>query len=269
MSLLDSLQSLTIYDLAQSLEPTTPTSPNHPPFRMALIWRHGDRIREDGSSGANELLSLGGHTGTHIDALCHISQGGQLYGGVDAEEASRGGIFKAYGVETIAPIVCRGVLLDIPGTFGVDILAPAQPITADDIQAACDAEHVQINKGDAVLIRTGWPVRHFRDAKAFVGWETGVPGPDESAARLLVERQIRITGADTIAYERLAPGKGTSHIPVHVILLKEAGIHIIEVMNLEVLAKERVYEFTFVVAPLKIVGATGSPVRPLALAERP
>jgi kynurenine formamidase len=259
------LANARVFDLAQPLEAATPTSPNHPPFRMALVRRHGDSVRADGSSGANELFTMGGHTGTHIDALCHVSFGMRLHGGLDAAEASRGGRFQQLGVETIAPMLCRGVLLDIPAAFGVDALAPAQPVAAADLERACAAEGVEIRPGDAVLVRTGWPVGRYQDNTAYAGWATGVPGPDESAARWLAERRIRVTGADTIAYEWLAAGAGHTRLPVHTILLIEQGVHIVEVMALEKLAREQVYEFLFLLVPLKLVGATGSPVRPLAI----
>ena len=118
-----------------------------------------------------------------------------------------------------------------------------------------------------MLFRTGWPVGRYQDEPAYVGWPTGVPGPDETAARWLAERRIHVAGSDTIAFEWLAPDAGHSRLPVHVILLVENGIHIIEVLDLEELARDRVYEFLFVASPLKLVGATGSPVRPLALVE--
>src|SRR5205823_1114110 len=95
-----------VYDLAQPLEAATPVSPSHPPFRMALTRRHGDVVRPGGGSGANELLSLSGHAGTHLDALCHVSCDGRLFGGLDAVAASRGGRFQLLGVETVAPMIC-------------------------------------------------------------------------------------------------------------------------------------------------------------------
>jgi len=257
-----------VYDLARPLEAGTPTSPNHPPFRMALMRRHGDMMRADGGSAANEILIMGGHTGTHIDALCHVSHHMKLYGGLDAVEASRGGIFQQLGVETIAPIVCRGVLLDVPHALGVETLEAAHPITADELARTCQMQSIEVRQGDAVLVRTGWPEGRYQNNAAFSGQATGVPGPDESAARWLAERKVRLTGADTIAYERLAPEAGHSHLPVHKILLVDSGIHIVEVMTLDELASDRIYEFLFVLAPLKLVGATGSPVRPLAIAAR-
>jgi kynurenine formamidase len=265
MNLIDQLRAARVYDLAQPLEPSTPVSPNHPPYRHALLRRHGDSVREDGSSGANDLITLGGHTGTHIDALCHVALDGRLHGGVDAVEAARGGRFSVLGVETIAPILCRGVLLDVPRALGVDALDAAHAVGAEDLARACRVQSVDVGPGDAVLIRTGWPSRHFTNADAFIGAASGVPGPDVTAARWLAEGGVRITGADTIAYEWLAPGAGHSRLPVHVILLVQHGIHIIEVLNLEELAADRVYEFALVAVPLPLVGATGSPMRPLAL----
>jgi kynurenine formamidase len=256
-----------VYDLAQPLEAATPTSPNHPPFRMALLRRHGDVVRADGASAANELFTMGGHTGTHIDALAHVSDHGLLHGGVDATEASRGGLFRRLGVDTMAPIVCRGVLLDVPALHGCDQLEPAHAVTAAELEGCCARQRVRVGAGDAVLVRSGWPVGRWEDPAAFVGHASGVPGPDVSAARWLADRRVGVTGSDTIAYEWLGPGAGHALLPVHTILLVEHGIHIIEVMDLEELARDGVHEFRFVAAPLKIVGATGSPLRPLALVE--
>ncbi|HJQ28768.1 MAG TPA: cyclase family protein [Rubrobacter sp.] len=256
-----------VFDLAQPLSAETPHSPNHPPFRMALMRRHGDTVREDGSSAANELISTGGHTGTHIDALAHVSYTGHLHGGIPAEEAQRGGHFSTLGVDTMDPIVCRGVLLDVAGLHGVDVLPAGYGITVEDLSSAERETGVEVRAGDVALVRSGW-AQYFDDAGTFVGHETGVPGPTEEAARWLAGRGVRATGAETIAYEQIKPEVGHALLPVHRLLLVEHGIHIIEVMNLTDLAAAGVSEFLFVLAPLKIVGGTGSPVRPLALVRR-
>ena len=263
-ALVAALGTARVYDLARPLEATTPVIPHHAPFRMALLRRHGDVVREGGLSGANELLSLGGHCGTHIDALCHMAVGGRLHGGIDAAAACVGGRFASLGVETIAPILCRGVLLDLPRALGVSALEAGRAIGAADLERAAAGAGVEIGPGDAVLVRTGWPVGRA-DADAFLGLESGVPGPDAEAAAWLAERGVRVTGADTMAYEWLAPGAGLRRLPVHALLLVERGIPIIEVMDLEDLARDGVSSFAFVAAPLKITGATGSPMRPLAL----
>src|SRR5438067_6553711 len=256
MKLLEALEGARVYDLAQPLTPATPIAPTHVPYRMALLRRHGDVVREGGASSANELISLSGHTGTHIDAIAHFSQDGKLHGGVDATEAARGGNgFRQHGVETIEPIVCRGVLLDVPRAHGREAWGAGEPIKAEHLQETCSREGVEVGAGDAVLVRTGWPVGRFDDAVAFLGFESGVPGPDESAARWLAERRIRVTGSDTIPYEWHAPGAGLARLPVHVLMLVGHAIHLIEVMQLEDLARDRVYEFLFVAAPLPMVRA--------------
>ncbi len=208
-ALWEQLERWRTYDLAQPLETATPVSPNHPPFRMALMRRHGDAVRTDGSSGANELITMGGHTGTHVDALCHVSMSMKLHGGVDAAEASRGGRFSKLGVETLKPLVCRGVLLDVPRALGADSLDAAHRITSAEMEICCRFEGVDLQPGDAVLVRTGWPLGRYSDNLAYAGWQTGVPGPDESAARWIVEKSARITGSDTIAYEWLHRDNGS------------------------------------------------------------
>jgi len=253
-----------IFDLAQPLEHGMPVSPNHPGYKMALQRRHGDIVRADGGSASNEMMLLGGHTGTHIDALCHVSHQGKLFGGHDAAGAQVGGRFKVHGVETIPLMFCRGVILDVAALHGVPVLAPGTPITADDLERAAARQRVEVRAGDAVLIRSGWSA-HWKDPETFVGHHHGAPGPDTSAAAWLSERKIRLTGAETIAYECIYPEVGHALLPVHRMLLVEQGIHIIEVLNLTELATAGISEFLFVVTPLKVVGATGVPVRPVAV----
>ena len=265
MSLLEALSSgAEVFDLAQPLSAQTPSSPNHPGFKMSLMRRHGDMVRDDGSSAANEMIVTGGHVGTHVDALAHVSYRGKLHGGVSAEDAQRGGRFSELGVDQMAPMVCRGVLLDVAGLHGAKALPGGYGITEDDVSAAASKAGVEVRAGDVALVRSGWAT-NFGDAETFLGHETGVPGPTEGAARWLADRGVRATGAETIAYEQVKPEVGHALLPVHRLLLVEEGVHIIEVMNLSSLAVAGVHEFLFVLAPLNIVGGTGSPVRPLAV----
>lgn len=268
MRLLEALEAgVKIYDLAQPLQTGIPSSPNHPGFRMALIRRHGDMVREDGSSAANELIVTGGHVGTHIDALAHVSYRGELHGGISASDAQRGGRFSQLGIDTMEPLVCRGVLLDIAALKGCAVLPGGYAITAEDLKAAARQAGVEIRRGDVVLVRAGW-ARYFNDPGNFLNHESGVPGPTEDAVRWLAQYGICATGSDTTAYEHIPPGMGHRLLPVHRLLLVERGIHIIEMLNMEALAADHIAEFLFMLAPLKIVGATGSPVRPLAVVEQ-
>lgn len=252
------------YDLSQPLMAEAPSSPNHPDFSMALIQRHGDTVLEDGSSNAAELIVTGGHVGTHVDGLAHFSQDGKLYGDVPADDAQQGGRFTVHGMESFEPILGRGVLLDVAAVHGVDVLPGGYGIIDKDLAEAEKLSGVEVQPGDAVLIRSGW-ADNFDDPESFLGYESGLPGPTEQAAHWLVERDIRISGSETTAFEQIKPDVGYDLLPVHRKLIVENGINIIEAMNLSKLVEDGVFEFVFVLSPLKIVGATGSPVRPLAV----
>lgn len=256
-------QGTKIYDLGRPMFPGIPQVPSHPQFRMALVHRHGDQVWADGLSSASEMIVTGSHVGTHMDAPAHVSYKGALHGGVDAAEAQRGGTFSQLGVDTIFPIVARGVLLDVPASLGMESCPPAYEVTPADLEAAAAG---RVRAGDVILVRTGW-ARRFGDPEAYLGHESGVPGPGETGAKWLAAHKPRAVGADTIGFEHVPPGPGHSLLPGHRVLLVEAGIPIIEVLDLEALASDAVAEFVFVLSPLHLVGATGSPVRPLAVVE--
>jgi len=253
------------FDLGRPLFVGMPQSHNHPQFWHTLPRRHGDMVRADGGSAANDMISMGTHVGTHIDALAHVSHDGKLHGGADAVAAVVGGRFLEHGVHTIAPMVKRGVLLDVPAALGLHACQPAYEITPNDLETSLKKQGVQVGAGDVVLIRSGWGTRFDEGAEAYAGKATGVPGVGEKGAHWLADRRVHAAGADTIAFERLAPGAAHSLLPAHRVLLVEAGIYIIESMALDELAAAGVHEFTFVLVPMNILGATGSPVRPLAV----
>ncbi|WP_433533170.1 cyclase family protein [Micromonospora sp. CA-263727] len=257
-----------IYDLGRLLTIGMPQSPNHPPFWLSMPRRHGDMVRADGGSAANDLLVMGTHVGTHVDALAHVSHEGRLHGGADAAQAQAGGRFTELGVHTIEPMLRRGVLLDIPAVLGEPCPAGYE-ITPADLDTAVTRQDTPVEPGDVVLIRSGWG-RHFdhEDRSVYVGRDSGVPGISTAGAEWLAQRRVHAAGADTIAFECLRPGQGHASLPAHRVLLVEHGIYLIEAMALEELARDAVHEFTFVMIPLPLFGATGSPVRPLAVVGR-
>jgi kynurenine formamidase len=259
--LLAAIQSARVFDLAQPYYPGMPHHPNHPPFLFGLNKKHGDYVARNGASSASEGLTLGGHVGTHIDALCHFSCGGKLHGGEEAAGVqSYASGLERHTVDTIAPILRRGVLLDIAGHAGAEALAADFEITPERLASAERAQNVEVRAGDVVLLRTGW-ARFWDDAARFIAQVHG-PGPGEAGARWLSGRGVFAGGSDTVAFEKVPD----PNMPVHVHLLVESGIHIIECLNLEQLAAEHIYEFLFMASPLKIRGGTGSPIRPLAIA---
>lgn len=263
--LIEQVAGATVHDLGRPMRNGMVQSPNHPPFRHCLDRRHGDRVRADGGSAAADLITTGCHVGTHVDALAHVSHQGLLFGGVDAGEAQSGGRFEALGIDELAPFAGRGVLLDIPAVLGVDCCDGGHEITVAELEEATERQGTPVRPGDAVLVRSGWGI-HFNDVELYQGLSSGVPGVGETGARWLADRGAVLVGADTLAFECLAAGAGHALLPAHRVLLVERGVNIIETMDLEALAAERVHEFLFVLAHLNIVGATGAPARPLAIA---
>jgi kynurenine formamidase len=251
-------------DLSHPMQKGMPIHPAHPPFHITLNNRHGDITRGCGHSSSNELMVTSTHSSTHIDALCHVSDHGVLYGEIDAAEQQKGGnLFKSSGAETIEPIFRRGVLLDVAAVKGVDALDPAYVVTAGDLEAARAATGAELRQGDVVLVRTGW-ARFWANAPRFLGIDSaGAPGPGVEGGRWLAQHKPFAVGSDTSAFEVMNHHNIT--LEVHLILIAQNGIHIIENLDLEALADSGKAEFAFVSLPLRISGATGSPIRPIAL----
>ena len=257
-----------VFDLEQ---PRTEGMPIHPAHRQAgysyLLHRHHEdeyRPEENGPrSGAAGIVICGEHTGTHIDALCHQSDDLTLFGGVPVDrdvQTSRG--FTRLAVEEIPPILAPGVLLDVAASKGVEELEPGYAVTGSDLESCCEAQGVSVEPGDVALVRTG-NGRYWQDAERYLAG----PGMAASASYWLADRRVLAVGADNMAWD--APGIKDPELgstnPGHLILLARRGIYIIENLVLEELAAARGYSFEFVCAPLKLVGATGSPVRPVAV----
>ena len=263
MSFIDQLRSARVYDLGQPYFVGMPHFPTHPPFLFSLTKGHGDIVLKNGASSAAEAITLGGHVGTHIDALCHFSCGGRFFGGVEAESiqsVDRG--FSSLGIASVAPIVRRGILFDVAGFAGVDVLPHDFVVTPELL----DRMAVAVAPGDVALLRTGWGSL-WRDHRRFITGglceqATG-PGPEVAGARWFSSRGVFAVGSDTVAFERMP----SPDMAVHVHLLVESGIHIVECLNLEELARDGVREFGFVASPMKIEGGTGAPVRPLAICD--
>jgi kynurenine formamidase len=249
-----------VFDLGMDYFVGMPHHPVHPPFAFSLAKLHGDVVYPGGVSSSNCLFATGGHTGTHMDALGHFSLEGKVHevGEIAPLQGYEG--LRKCGIDQVAPVVTRGVLLDIAGLEGVECLGHDYRIGAEVLERACAKQGVEVEPGDTVLIRTGW-IQYFDDGQKYIAHEEGCPGLVPDGATWLVERGVAHVGADTVALEKTP----TPDFPVHIILLVENGVHIVEVLNLEELAAESVYEFLFMVSPLKIRGGTASPVRPVAV----
>jgi kynurenine formamidase len=184
-----------------------------------------------------------------------------MFGDVGVETVQGTNGFRSLGVETITPIIGRGVLVDVPRLLGTEVLEPGYEIGADLLETA----QLDVGAGDGVLIRTGWG-RYWSDPDHFVSRASGTPGPGPEAARWLAKRQVRWCGSDTLTFECMRPAQ--TELPVHRALLVDAGIPIVEALDLEDIAADGHAEFLVIAVPLRLRGATGSPLRPLAVVRR-
>ncbi len=214
--------------------------------------------------GSNEELVVTelGQVGTQIDGFSHQSIGNSLYNCFRVDEIQTRAGFTQLGIENVGMLMTRGVLLDIARLKGVDMLAEDYEITTEDLQQALRNEDLTLEPGDAVIINTGWGRLWERDVPRFLG---RAPGIGVAAAEWLVTQDPMLVGADNQPVEIQPNPDPTISLPIHQIMLAVNGIHILERMKLEELAAQEVYEFAFVIQPLKIQGATGSTVAPAAI----
>ena len=203
-----------------------------------------------------------GQVGTQFDALNHQGIGELLYNCFKIDEIATRNGFTKLGVEKVGAIFTRGVLIDIAAFKGVEMLAIDYEITVQDLQDAMAKQGVSLGQGDAVLIRTGWGLLWGKDNAKFV---SGQPGIGASAAEWLAKQNVMLIGSDNWGIEIFPNPDKQIRLPVHAIALVVNGIFLLENMELEALAKDKAYEFAFIVEPLKIKGGTGSTVAPIAV----
>jgi kynurenine formamidase len=270
LAALRSIATGKIYDLSHVFGMGAPNmQPNQPPFLMMMwaTWRDAIRRRRrlgiTNDAGVNvERIEMTTHVGTHIDALGHVSNGDRLYNGFDAAEVLTDWGLSKLGIDQTPPMITRGVLLDVAGFDGGPHLEAGRVVTPEDLARAAETAGITIEPGDFALIRTGWG-RYFDVDNA--RYLSGEPGIDVPAARWLTEQGVTAIGADTMALEVLPNPDHSKGLPVHQHCLAEAGVHIIENLQLEELAADRIATFCLIVLPPKIRGATGAPVRPVAI----
>jgi kynurenine formamidase len=215
----------------------------------------------------DDVLVIGCHSTTHWDALSHIYYGDQLYNGFPAADVGKRGAVHV-GIDKVhQDFVGRGVLLDLPRFKDVVSLEPGYAVGPDELEACALSQAVEIAQGDILLIRTGALTR-LTDGD-WAGFHAAPrPGLHYSAVEWLVNRKIAAVAADNNGVEAPSTLPGVRN-PLHMLALRDAGIHLGEFWNLEELAadcaQDRRYEFLLVAQPLRIEGGVGSPVNPLAL----
>lgn len=265
-----------VFDLSVEMFPGMPTwtAGGEPPYQIAMTHTpRGSVVDDPVGVGAEQnrlvawsadSISMFTHCGTHIDALNHFGYHDHIWNNISIDDSLGSGHWTRAGADKFPPIISRGVLLDVAGALGVDVLPNSFPIGPDELAQTASKQSVRIEVGDVVLIRTGrgsvWP-----DPAAYLPLE---PGLNRAGAEWLAKQGAAVIGADNVALEHLPSADEENWLPVHTFLLAEAGVPIMEVVDLEILAAESCHVFCFVGAALRLRGATGGPMRPLAFPLR-
>ena len=248
-----------VYSLAIPLDPKGPIAPS----RNSLWHRTTVTARPaPAMSSVDDVIVMHTHGTTHVDALCHVFYDNQMYNGypVDRSIAPTTGAAKN-GVQNISSIVGRGVLLDVAGFRGVAHLGQHDAIAPEELDACAASEGVEIRQGDIVLIRTGWLSVFGVDPALY---DSGSPGPSGAVAGWFKQHDLVAIGADNTAVEPYPPPHDEP-LRLHLDVIRNLGGYLLELVNLDDLARDRAYEFLFVAAPLRLVNGIGSPLNPLAI----
>jgi kynurenine formamidase len=248
-----------VFDLGLELNAQIPHNSEF--VRFALAFTHTPEATSKASAFQYAVESIFGalHIGTHIDAFIHVQKEGRIYGGHLARDSRDDRGWKRHGIETVPPIVGRAICLDIPRLKGLDRLPDRYEITIDDLKQELARSRATVRSGDIVLVRTG-KIQDFDNEAAFQAAE---PGIGREAALWLYEAGMAVLGTDTTGTEPL-PFNDPA-VTTHAAMLVESGVHLIENLYLEEVARESISEGLFIALPLKITGATGSWLRPILL----
>ncbi len=203
-----------------------------------------------------------GQVGTQIDGFAHQTIGNGLYNCFKLEDTATRNGFTKLGIENAGALMTRGVLIDVAAAKNVEMLGETYEITVQDLQDALKRENVALQPGDGVIINTGWGRLWGKDNVRYMKTE---PGIGIAAAEWLIRQDPMLVGSDNWGVEVVHNPDPQLNEPVHQIMLVVHGVHLLESLKLDELAAKRAYEFAFMVQPLKIQGATGSTVAPVAI----
>lgn len=238
-----------------------PAAPQRSPVQHFMVRDGGDYaagLKENHGFGyADDVIVLPTHGTTHIDALCHVWQQGRMYNDFEANEVTSRGARKC-GIEKLEPIVTRAIFVDMAPFAKGD---PGFAIHREQLVEAVRATGVKPEPGDALLVRTGW-LSHWRAGKGDPINSVGLHG---DCADWIIEQGFALVAADNVAVEVMPSGDPSSALPLHIRLLRDNGIYLAELLDLDGLAMHAQSSFMLTVAPLRIKGGAGSPINPVAV----
>jgi kynurenine formamidase len=254
-----------VYSLGITVNTSTPA---YPPRTCSLyIVQPGQVGSSEGLGPTNttyndDILNCWNGIGTQIDGLGHIGIRDRYYNGNKWGEMATMGGLKKLGVDKVPPMVARGVLLDMAAYLGVDVIKEGTAFNKAEIDGAAKKQGVEIRQGDVVIFHTGWLSLINTDPKRFGSVE---PGLGREGARYLVGKGVVAIGADTWGLEAIPFEQGAGVFEVHQILLPMNGTYILENINTAELAKDKAWEFMFVLGQNKYEGAVQSMINPVAI----
>jgi kynurenine formamidase len=219
---------------------------------------------QSNNRGSNEemVLSEIGQVGTQFDGFAHQTHGNSLYNCFKLDDIATRSGFSKLGVHNVGALFTRGVLIDVAGFKGVEMLPDTYEITVDDLEGALKKQNLAISPGDAVIIHTGWGKLWGKDNARFA---KTCPGIGVKAAQWLIAKDPMLLGSDNWPVE-VAPNPDPQiSLPVHQLALVVNGVHLLENLKLDELVAKQAYEFALILEPLKIQGGTGSTVAPIAV----
>jgi kynurenine formamidase len=253
--------------LARPIE-TDPAADDREPARYEMTGALGDHHHERGLDFATDRFAMNVHgdAASHLDALCHVVFDSKLYNDVSVDDLTPSGA-TALSIDLIQNgIVGRGVLLDIPRLRGQAWLEPGDVVTDEDLRAAEDTQRVHVGQGDLLFVRVG----HYLRREQLGPWDVAHAraGLHPTAVELLSERRIAVLGSDSNNDAAPTCAEGVD-FPVHVLAITALGIHLLDYLQFEELAdvceQQGSWAFLTVIAPLRLRGATGSPINPVAI----
>lgn len=223
-----------------------------------------DDATNDLISYSGDAISMYTHCGTHIDALNHFGYNGRIYNNFEVSKHLGSRTWDVCGAEKHPPVIARGIMLDLAGMHGIDVLPPSHGVGAKELDDCLKHQGTELMPGDVVLLRTG-QMKHWLDTPKFIA---STPGLTREGAEYLCKGGAIMIGADTLTLEQIPSTEPGNYLPVHCYMFAEAGVPIMEMAQLDELAADKVYEFAFIGACIKLRGATGSPMRPVAMPLR-